>query len=265
MSTNSIFGLSRGAVSCALVLAAFVAANIASAQTNPLASDPRAARAGEVIFRAQCATCHGADAKGISTIDAPDLTQMWTQPAMTEARVFERISEGVPGSIMPGHDFPDAEIWMLVSYLSSVAVSGATKEFTGDAESGSRFFSNYCSECHRAANSGGSLGPNLSSITARRTQDALRGSVRNPSAAIGRGFKPVALSLREGEEVRGVIKSEDAFSIQIMDSNQRLRGFEKAALDSIDREIPSLMPVFSARQLSEEQLDDILSFLNQQR
>ena len=35
------------------------------AQTvNPLAGDPRAIRAGGALFRAQCATCHGADGKG---------------------------------------------------------------------------------------------------------------------------------------------------------------------------------------------------------
>ncbi|MBL4572816.1 MAG: c-type cytochrome, partial [Gammaproteobacteria bacterium] len=92
------------------VFAVFLIAPTASAQqTNPLASNSRAALAGGVIFRAQCATCHGADAKGISSIDAPDLTMMWTQPGMTENRVFTRIQEGIPGSIMPAHDFPDTE------------------------------------------------------------------------------------------------------------------------------------------------------------
>ena len=46
-------------------------------ELNPLEGDPRAARAGGSIFRAQCATCHGADAKGIDSIDAPDLTLVY--------------------------------------------------------------------------------------------------------------------------------------------------------------------------------------------
>jgi len=246
--------------------AAFLIASTASAQqTNPLASDPRAARAGGVIFRGQCATCHGADAKGISSIDAPDLTMMWTQPGMTENRVFTRIQAGVPGSIMPPHDFPDTEIWMLVSYLRSVAVTGSTEEFTGNEESGGRLFSAHCIECHRAGISGGSLGPNLERITQRRTQAALRSSVREPSSSIGRGYKPISLSTTNGVNVSGLIKGEDAFSIQILDSNQRLRGFAKSELLSSDRDIDSLMPAFPEGQLSDSQLDDILSYLHQQR
>mgnify|MGYP001150948085 CR=1 FL=1 len=100
---------------CLLLAAAISPQAVLAQQTNPLAFDPRAAAAGGVIFRAQCATCHGADAKGISSIDAPDLTLMWTQPGMSENRVFSRIQGGVQGSIMPSHDFPDTEIWMLVS------------------------------------------------------------------------------------------------------------------------------------------------------
>ncbi|MFT7470240.1 MAG: putative heme-binding domain-containing protein [Kiritimatiellia bacterium] len=270
MSTKSIFYQGRrGLLQPTLFFAAFVVFLIASTasaqQTNPLASDPRAARAGGVIFRGQCATCHGADAKGISSIDAPDLTLMWTQPGMTEDRVFTRIQAGVPGSIMPPHNFPDTEIWMLVSYLRSVAVTGSTGEFTGDENSGARLFTAHCTECHRAGISGGSLGPNLQRITLRRSQAALRSSVRDPSSSIGRGYKPIILSTGSAPNVSGIIKGEDAFSIQILDSNQRLRGFAKSELLSQDRDIDSLMPAFPEGQLSDSQLDDILSYLHQQR
>ena len=55
------------------------------------------------------------------------------------------------------------------------------------------------------------------------------------------------------------------FSIQILDGNQRLRGFAKSELLSSDRAIDSLMPAFPQGQLSDSQLDDILSYLHQQR
>ncbi len=247
-------------------LAVFLIASTASAQqTNPLASDPRAARAGGVIFRGQCASCHGADAKGISSIDAPDLTLMWAQPGMTENRVFTRIQAGIPGSIMPPHDFPDTEIWMLVSYLRSVAITGSTGEFSGEPENGERLFAAHCIECHRVGSSGGSLGPNLERITQRRSQEALLRSVREPNSHIGRSYKPIILSTTNAANVSGIIKGEDAFSIQILDSNQRLRGFAKSALLFSDRNIDSLMPAFPEGQLNNSQLDDILSYLHQQR
>lgn len=178
--------------------------------------------------------------------------------------MFSRIQEGVPGSIMPPHDFPVTEIWMLVSYLRSVAVVGATLEFTGDAANGARLFSDHCSECHRAGTGGGSLGPSLERITQRRTQTELSLSVREPSASIARGFKPILLRTRRDGEVSGIIKGEDAFSIQILDSEQRLRAFAKSDLLASNRAVDSLMPAFSPRELSDGQLDDILSYLHQQ-
>ena len=89
----------------------FFLISLAQAQVlNPLASDPRAAQAGGAIFRAQCATCHGADAKGIDNIEAPDLTLIWARQTTTDASIFKTIKEGIAGSIMPPHQNPDPEI-----------------------------------------------------------------------------------------------------------------------------------------------------------
>lgn len=240
--------------------------SIAQAQeSNPLASDRRAAGAGGVIFRAQCATCHGADAKGISSIDAPDLTLIWTQEGRSDGSVFANIRNGIPGSIMPAHGFPDTEIWMLVSYLRSVAVGGSVEPFTGNADRGQASFASNCIECHRVDRDGGTLGPNLSGITARRSQQALSNSIRESSASIGRRYKPISFLAADNRRVQGVIKSEDAFSIQIMDSNQQLRGFSKSELTQVDRTSDSLMPSFPAATLSDSELNDILSFLDQHR
>ena len=40
-------------------------------ELNPLEGDPRAARVGGSIFRAQCATCHGADAVSYTHLTLP--------------------------------------------------------------------------------------------------------------------------------------------------------------------------------------------------
>ena len=232
---------------------------------NPLQSDPRAALAGGTIFRAQCATCHGADAKGIETIDAPDLTLIWVRNETTDEAVFQTIRDGILGSIMPPHGFPDAQIWMLVSYLRSVGVAGTATRIIGDVSRGSELFNDNCSRCHRVDGTGGSLGPDLSDITRRRSLDALFVSVRNPSASIARRYKPVSFRTAENERVQGTIKSEDAFSLQIMDSNQTLRGFTKTELGELRRDGQSLMPTFPENMLSESELNDILSFLQSNR
>jgi len=244
----------------------FFLISLAQAQVlNPLASDPRAAQAGGAIFRAQCATCHGADAKGIDSIEAPDLTLIWAREATTDASLFKTIKEGIAGSIMPPHQNPDPEIWMTVSYLKSIAISGTNETVVGNAGRGRNIFVEDCSRCHRVDGVGGSLGPDLSSITGRRSLASLVNSLREPSSAIGRRFKPVSLTTATNERVQGTIKSEDAFSVQLMDSDQVLRAFNKIELIQFTRDIDSLMPVFSEAALTETDVNDILSYLQSRR
>ena len=244
----------------------FFLISLAQAQVlNPLASDPRAAQAGGAIFRAQCATCHGADAKGIDSIEAPDLTLIWAREATTDASLFKTIKEGIAGSIMPPHQNPDPEIWMTVSYLKSIAISGTNETVVGNAGRGRNIFVENCSRCHRVDGVGGSLGPDLSAITGRRSLASLVNSLREPSSVIGRRFKPVSLTTATNERVQGTIKSEDAFSVQLMDSNQVLRAFNKIELIQFTRDIDSLMPVFSEAALTETDVNDILSYLQSRR
>jgi len=231
---------------------------------NPLESDPRARAAGGSLFRAQCATCHGADAKGIPSIQAPDLTQLWSQPGKNDESVFQTIRNGIPGSIMPPHSFTDTETWMLVSYLKSTGVGNGGGSYDGNPTRGQWLFASNCSSCHRVSGVGGSLGPDLSRVTARRSKQALAVSVREPGAQVGRGYRSVTLITRDNKRVDGAIKSEDAFTLQVMDQRQVLRGFRKADLMELRRNERSLMPVFDERTLSDGELEDVLSYLASQ-
>ena len=65
--------------------------------------------------------------------------------------------------------------------------------------------------------------------------------------------------------MQGTIKSEDAFSIQLMDSNQVLRGFSKLDLRELRREEQSLMPSFTESSLSDSDVNDLLSYLQSSR
>lgn len=235
---------------------------VSIAQTiNPLESDPRATAAGGSLYRAQCATCHGADAAGIQSIQAPDLTRLWSTPGRSDESVFQTIRKGIPGSIMPPHGYTDTETWMLVSYLKSIGGGGNLASYTGNSQRGAGLFARSCSRCHRVNGEGGSLGPDLSQIPALRSKQALQLSVRNPSDAMRRGFRPVRLVGPDNQQFRGTIKNEDAFTILIMDTSQALRGFRKSDLVSIQYEERSLMPRFTESALSDNELEDILSYL----
>jgi putative heme-binding domain-containing protein len=229
-----------------------------TAQAPPTPAAPRddaQVRTGATLFRERCAECHGADGKGVP---AHDLTRLWSAGG-TDNQVFQTIRNGVPNTIMPSSTAPDDQLRALVAYLRSVSDTAATAEFAGNAENGERLFWASCGTCHKVKERGGRLGPNLSRLN--QSRDQLVAAIRTPSASLAPGFEPVTLVTRDGRRVRALRKSEDAFSIQVMDTQERLQGYLKGDLREVVRETTSLMPVFGTDRLSGGDLDDLLRFL----
>ena len=87
-----------------------------------------------------------------------------------------------------------------------------------------------------------------------------------PDAEIVDGFAGVSLKLKSGKAIEGVIRNEDNFSIQLTDREGRLRMLDKAEIAVLERmEKKSLMPGNMAAQLTPEEFQDLLAFLDRQR
>jgi putative heme-binding domain-containing protein len=215
---------------------------------------------GATLFRERCAECHGADAKGER---GPNLTGLWTADVSGTAdnRVFETIRAGVPGSIMPPSQAPDDEIRAIVAFLRGLGTAGRSTGSPGNAANGERIFWSTCGSCHQVKGRGGHLGPDLTRIASAQSREALAKSIREASAAITTGYEPFTLTTRGGQQIRGARKSEDAFSIQIMDTRERLQGYLKADLRDVTRDSKSLMPDYGPDTVNDRDLDDLLAFL----
>lgn len=237
----------------------------AFSQANPFDSDPAAVRAGNALFDAKCAVCHGANAKGLGGIDAPDLTELWAL-GRSDEQIFTSIEEGVAGSVMPPHPAPAAQTWAIVAYLKTLGINSADEFTRGNKEVGRTLFQSHCASCHRVKDGnqlvGGRLGPNLSNITARRSRDALLQSLRDPSAMVARGYQLLEATTNTGETLRGVIKSQDAFSLQVMTEDESLRGLQRDNLQRLSIGEMSLMPAFDAEQFDENAADDLFFYLD---
>src|SRR5262245_44565242 len=211
---------------------------------------------GAALFRERCADCHGADAKGGR---GPDLTRLWQSDGADE-RALGIIRSGVPGSIMPPSTAPDEELRAVVAHLRSISVA-RVEVVSGNAATGEELFTANCARCHRGNGHGGFLGPDLSRIASTQSNQVLTRAIREPSASFVAGYEPVTLTMRDGQQVRGTRKGEDAFSIQIMDLRGRLQGYSKTDLRDVTRERKSVMPDFGPDRLSDSNLNDLLAYL----
>jgi len=85
---------------------------------NPMASNPEAAVAGEVLFEEHCEGCHGKEAVGGKK--APSLRAPEVRNAAPGA-IFWILSNGVVRKKMPvWSKLPEPERWQLVSYIQSL-------------------------------------------------------------------------------------------------------------------------------------------------
>jgi putative heme-binding domain-containing protein len=247
----------RSLAAAATLLTCWLPLATAGAETrNPYEGNETAIGIGRTLFANRCADCHGPDAKGKL---GPDLTLRWARGASDEG-AFNVIRNGVPGSSMPPSAAPDNELWAIVAHLRSISVMPPLVT-TGNAERGRALFANECAGCHQVRGEGGALGPELTTIGGARSRAALTTALRDPSASVALGFRAVTAVGRGGERIEGVVKGEDAFSLQLVSVDGELQSFRKDELGEIRRSAESLMPVYDAAALSDAALEDLLAYL----
>jgi putative heme-binding domain-containing protein len=239
----------------------FVAAVCLAQETNPLASDPKAAEVGRWSFRIYCAPCHGIHADGGR---GPDLTLGTYTAGDRDIDLFRVISRGVPGTEMAayGGRVEDEGIWRMVAYIKSVARHD-NSNVPGDAGAGQKIFwgKGGCGACHRIAAKGSGPGPDLTRVGRQRSVAYLRTSIVNPDADVTPGYGTVTVITRDGKTIVGVEKNYDNFSAQLVDLSGRYYSFLREDVTSMKREPRSLMPSSYGRLLSESEIDDLLAYM----
>jgi putative heme-binding domain-containing protein len=227
-------------------------------KTNPFSQgDREALRNGMSLYRSRCGDCHGLDAKGYR---GPDLLAVMAGGA-TDEQLFQTIRKGVPGTEMPSSREPEDQIWLVLAYLRNIGTVAPSDTPVGNVAHGGQLFAQQCSSCHRVAGKGGRLGPDLTRIGTARSHAALVREIRTPSEVIAPNYETVTLVTKDGQKIRGAKKNEDVFSIQIMDTRERLQGYLKSDLQEVISDKNSLMPVYGPDRLNDNDLNDLVGYL----
>jgi PQQ-dependent dehydrogenase (methanol/ethanol family) len=144
-----------------------------------------------------------------------------------------------------------------------MALAAAAMAQSGDASSGEALFTGkaQCAGCHQVNAAGGVTGPDLSNA-GRLSAEALRQKIVNPDAGADQGGRggpgTVVIKTRSGQEIRGIRRAEDSFTLLLVDPSGKLVTIDKRALAEQRTEQKSLMP---AQPLSETELSDLVAYL----
>jgi len=135
---------------------------------------------------------------------------------------------------------------------------------SGDVRRGQLVFKSSkasCSACHEIGYLGGDVGPDLSHIAKIRKKRDLLEAIVFPSASLVRSYEPVVIVTDAGKTYNGIIHGETETDIVLVTGpNQQVR----IAKDEIEETLPSnvsVMPTGLDKQLSEQELSDLVEFL----
>ena len=118
-----------------------------------------------------------------------------------------------------------------------------------------------CNGCHKLGYGGGRLGPDLTSIGRVRNRRDLLEALVFPSASIVRGYEPVSAELEDGRVVSGIITGQDRKEIVISMDAEKKTHIERSAISQLVPSNASPMPNGLITLLSQQDLADLLAFL----
>jgi putative heme-binding domain-containing protein len=161
---------------------------------------------------------------------------------------------------MPAFDLQPFELDGVVAYIRAGFDPSGVAVKVGDASRGQALFagSGGCASCHRVNGQGSRTAPDLSEIGVVRTPAALQRTLLDPSAALLPINRPIRAVTRDGETIRGRRLNEDTYTVQLIDSEERLRSLVKA--DLVEYEV-SETPVMTPTTLSSDEVADLIGYL----
>lgn len=134
----------------------------------------------------------------------------------------------------------------------------------GDIVRGQKIFHNEksaCKACHAIGYLGGKTGPDLTRIGGIRNDRDLLESILFPSASFVRSFEPVLIETKSGKVINGLIRSETPDELVLATGpNQEVR-VARADIEEMKPSSVSIMPAGLEKQLTKEQLADLIAFL----
>jgi len=229
-------------------IAALAAAGLVAAQAPAHVGQYEQAdiEQGAQLYSGHCVVCHGDRGDAMPGVN---LGTGKFRRAETDRDVIALIRTGVAGTAMAPSAYNDAELSALVAYLRNMGSVNLADVQIGDATRGRALFvgKGNCMSCHRVGAEGPRAAPDLSTI----------GTMRTALLPMNRTVRAVR---NDGTVVTGRRLNEDTFTVQLVDSNERLVSLDRKDIRSYTVSAEPLMPSY-ATLLSDDERADLVAYL----
>jgi putative heme-binding domain-containing protein len=214
---------------------------------------------GSTVYSAQCTQCHGPNGDQIAGVD---LRSGRFRSAKTDDDLRRIVTNGIPGTSMPGRRLENAEITGLIAYIRNMRDFNSKPVAMGDRARGRTIFEGKgrCTTCHRAGAAGSLAAPDLSDIGSARSAGALQQSLVDPTSRMIPINRPVRLVTKDGRTISGRRLNEDTYTVQLIDEQEHLVSLAKTDLREYTILDRSAMPSYKAT-LDAQELSDVVAYL----
>jgi putative membrane-bound dehydrogenase-like protein len=196
---------------------------------------------------------------------------LWAVPllnAVASGRVpFEALDASLVQQWVAGADKPLAELatGLVAKHApppraTVIAEYESCLKMQGDAERGKAIFARICSECHKVGGVGNEIGPQLKAFRSRGAESILI-NVLDPNREVQPAYVAFVIHTKAGKSYSGLIISDTATSITLQKPGGETETLSRDEIESMSSTRQSLMPEGLERQISPEQMADLLAFL----
>lgn len=216
---------------------------------------------GARLYQSSCAGCHGPNGEMVPGVE---LQGGRFRRGTSDTEIMRLIQLGIPGTTMPPSSFSEAQAGTIVAFLRSAApvADGVTRIVRGDPAKGRATFEGKgrCATCHRVSGAGPRVAPDLSDIGAIRPARELEQKLLDPNALVRPANRSIEIVMKDGTKLTGHLLNQDTFSIQMLDSRERLLSVAKTDLRDYTYIKNSPMPSYRDA-LSAGELGDLVTYL----
>jgi putative membrane-bound dehydrogenase-like protein len=135
-------------------------------------------------------------------------------------------------------------------------------ERTGDSTAGKTVFKNQCAKCHTHSGEGARIGPDLTGM-AVHPKSHLLVEIMDPSRSVEGNYRQYVVTTTAGRVIPGLLASETRTAVEILDAEGKRHTIQRGDIDELRESNKSLMPEGFEKQLSKDDVINLLEFLTQ--